>query len=54
MPGGANPKRKLAAIVFTDIVGFTKLIAEDQTKAADLLVKQREVLKPLVESKKGN
>ena len=26
--------RKLAAIVFTDIVGFTKLTAEDQSKAS--------------------
>jgi len=47
------PKRKLAAIVFTDIVGFTKLTAEDQTKAAALLVHQRELLKPLVESRNG-
>jgi len=53
MPEGSNTNRKLAAIVFTDIVGFTKLTAEDQTKAAELLVKQRELLKPLVESKKG-
>jgi len=29
--------RKLAAIVFTDIVGFTKLTADDQQKASDLL-----------------
>ena len=27
-----EPTRKLAAIVFTDIVGFTKLIAKDQSK----------------------
>jgi class 3 adenylate cyclase len=33
--------RKLAAIVFTDIVGFTKLTAEDQQKASDLLDLQR-------------
>jgi len=48
-----NTKRKLAAIVFTDIVGFTKLTADDQTKAAALLNQQRELLKPLVESKNG-
>ncbi len=54
MPEGSKPKRKLAAIVFTDIVGFTKLTAEDQTKAAALLVNQRELLKPMVESRKGN
>ena len=36
-----EPTRKLAAIVFTDIVGFTKLTAEDQQKASDLLDLQR-------------
>ena len=45
--------RKLAAIVFTDIVGFTKLTAEDQQKASDLLDLQRVELKPLVESHGG-
>ncbi len=53
MPGDSKTERRLAAIVFTDIVGFTKLTAEDQTKAAALLVKQRELLRPLVESRKG-
>ena len=46
--------RKLAAIVFTDIVGFTKLTAEDQQKASDLLDLQRSELKPLVESHSGH
>ena len=41
-------KRKLAAIVFTDIVGFTELTAADQNKAADLLKTQRDIFKPLV------
>ena len=45
--------RKLAAIVFTDIVGFTKLTAEDQSKASALLRQQGELLKPLVESHGG-
>jgi len=53
MPEDFKPKRRLAAIVFTDIVGFTKLTAADQSKAAALLVKQRELLKPMVESMKG-
>jgi TolB-like protein/class 3 adenylate cyclase len=44
---------KLAAIVFTDIVGFTKLTADDQQKASDLLDLQRSELKPLVESHGG-
>ena len=49
-----NQKRKLAAIVFTDIVGFTKLTAKDQTLASSLLTKQREIFKPIVESYGGN
>ena len=44
-----DQKRKLAAIVFTDIVGFTKLTAKDQTLASSLLTKQREAFKPIVE-----
>ena len=49
----AEPIRKLAAIVFTDIVGFTKLTAKDQQLASDLLDLQREELRPLVESYQG-
>ena len=46
-------KRKLAAIVFTDIVGFTKLTADDQSKASTLLTEQRTLLKPIVDSHNG-
>ena len=49
----AEPIHKLATIVFTDIVGFTKLTANDQQKASDLLDIQRKELKPLVESYQG-
>ncbi len=48
-----EPTRKLAAIVFTDIVGFTKLTADDQQKASDLLDIQRNEIKPIVESHNG-
>ena len=47
-------KRKLAAIVFTDIVGFTELTAADQNKAADLLKIQRDIFKPLVNKYNGD
>ena len=47
-------KRKLAAIVFTDIVGFTKLSAENEPVALALLEKQRELLKPIVEEHGGS
>ena len=50
----SDPKRKLAAIVFTDIVGFTKITADDQTLATSLLDKQRDLLKPIVEEYDGN
>ena len=48
-----KPIRKLAAIVFTDIVGFTKLTADNQQKASNVLDLQRTELKPLVESYGG-
>ena len=45
----SDTKRKLAAIVFTDIVGFTKLSSKNEPAALALLEKQRYLLKPLVE-----
>ena len=50
----SDQSRKLAAIVFTDIVSFTKLTAEDQQKASDLLDTQRKELKPIVDGYQGN
>ena len=50
----SEPKRKLAAIVFTDIVGFTKLSAENEPAALALLEKQRELLKSIVEKHGGS
>ena len=49
----AEPIRKLATIVFTDIVGFTKLTAKDQQMASDLLDIQRAEFQPLVELYQG-
>ena len=39
----ATQVRKLAAIVFTDIVGYTALMGSDEDKAFDLLRKNREI-----------
>ena len=50
----ADSKRKLAAIVFTDIVGFTKLSAKNEPAALALLEKQRELLKSIVEKHGGS
>ena len=49
----SDTKRKLAAIVFTDIVGFTKLSSENEPSALALLEKQRNVLKPIVQKYSG-
>jgi len=49
-----EPIRKLAAIVFTDIVGFTKLTAEDQSKASALLKQQRDLFQPIVSKFNGS
>ena len=46
--------RKLAAIVFTDIVGFTKLSAGNEPAALSLLEKQLVLLKPIVEKHGGS
>ena len=50
----SKPTRKLAAIVFTDIVGFTKLSAQNEPAALALLEKQRELLKSIVEKHGGS
>jgi len=44
---------KLAAIVFTDIVGYTKRMEENEQKTMLLLQQQREIIFPLVESYGG-
>ena len=49
----SKPNRKLAAIVFTDIVGFTELSGKNEPAALELLEKQRELLKPIVKQYKG-
>ena len=49
-----TPTRKLAAIMFTDIAGYTKLSSTDDTKAAKLLNTQRDLLKPIVEKYGGS
>ena len=45
--------RQLADIMFTDIVGFTALMGNDEQKAFDLLKKNRELQKPIIEQFKG-
>ena len=47
-------ERKLAAIMFTDIAGYTALSAKDSTKSSELLTTQRNTLKPIVEKHGGS
>ena len=48
-----GPKRKLVAIMFIDMVGYTSLMQSDEEKARNLVQKQRDLLKPLVEKHDG-
>ena len=41
--------RQLAAIMFTDIVGYTALMGNNEEKAFELLHKNREIQKPIIE-----
>ena len=42
--------RQLVAIMFTDIVGYTALMGNDEEKAFQLLRKNREIQKPVIEA----
>ncbi len=46
-------ERKLAAIMFTDIAGYTAQMSADESKAIDLLNKKESILKTLLENHKG-
>ena len=45
--------RQLAAIMFTDISGFTALMGNDEQKAHDILKKNRALQKPIIEQFNG-
>lgn len=45
--------QRLAAIMFTDIVGYTSLMADDEHIALEIVSKQRDVLQPLIQSHRG-
>jgi adenylate cyclase len=46
-------QRRLAAIMFTDIVGYTALMGQDEHNALDLVHKNIKIQKPLVEKYHG-
>jgi len=45
--------RQLAAIMFTDIVGYTALMGKDSDKALEIIRISKEIQKPLVEEHNG-
>ena len=48
-----SPERKLAAIMFTDIVGYTDLMGKNESEAFELINTQRELIKPIINSFNG-
>ena len=46
-------ERKLAAIMFTDIAGYTAQMSKSESKTLNLLEKKRSILKPLLQEYKG-
>src|SRR5688572_9073334 len=49
-----SSSRQLAAIMFTDIVGYTALMGSDEQKAFDFLNKNRQIQKPIIEQYGGH
>ena len=49
----SNIERKLAAIMFTDIAGYTEQMSKSESKSLDTLEKKRSILKPLLKEYKG-
>lgn len=50
---GVHMTRQLAAIMFTDIVGYTSLMGSDEQNAFQLLRKSRQIQQPLIENYGG-
>ena len=46
-------ERKLAAIMFTDIAGYTESMSKSESKSLDTLERKRSILKPLLNKYKG-
>ncbi len=46
-------ERRLAAVMFADVVGYTRLMAEDEAAGIEVRARHREVARPLVEAYGG-
>jgi adenylate cyclase len=52
-PRMTAPQRRLAAIMFSDIVGFSKLMGEDQQATVALVEEHNGILVPIIERHRG-
>jgi adenylate cyclase len=48
-----SQSRRLAAIMFTDIVGYTALMGDDERKGLEILARSREIQKPVIQQYHG-
>ena len=55
MTGFVRPEgqRSLAAIMFTDTIGFTAMAQEDEERAMRLLEDQRRIIRPILAKHNG-
>ncbi|MDE1858040.1 MAG: tetratricopeptide repeat protein [Thaumarchaeota archaeon] len=51
--GQVGGQRRLAAIMFTDTVGFTAMTQEDEARAIDMLEEQRRIVRPILARHSG-
>jgi len=49
-----SPDRRLVAIMFIDIVGYSVIMSTNETKAVAILKKKNSILKPLISNHNGN
>ena len=50
----SNLERRLSAIMFTDIVGFTRIMGDDESTALTILENQESLITPIINSHNGN
>ena len=50
----SKTERKLAAIMFTDIVGFTGIMSKDESAGISILENQESLINPFISKHKGN